>query len=160
VDLLVTFPCSSERYRRIAQRHLARAAELRSWEAQEAARSGRLIHRDSEAWDLLDHAVQGRGVASGPKGQRFAWSVVGNYTDVDTFVEALRSFWEDLLSDDRPPEEAHASPSRYDAILVVYQGEADPTAHAIQIARADPADQRQGLCIRRAAVPFGFSRED
>jgi hypothetical protein len=54
--------------------------------------------RQEEAYNVdavrfLSYAAEGRGVAHGPKGSMFTWGVVGNYTMVSAFVEALRPFW-------------------------------------------------------------------
>jgi hypothetical protein len=72
------------------------------------------------------------GPNPGPKGGLSLWGMVGNHSDAEGFVEHLRPFWADLLS-----EEIEGGPCNHEHVLVFYEMEESEHANAFEIARVD-----------------------
>lgn len=88
----------------VARTHLDRLTSLQEdpFEARDAKR-------------FLKYVAEGHGVGHGPKGQMLTWGSVGNYSDIDAFVEDLCPFWFDLY--------AEAVMFTFDTIVVMMQVE-------------------------------------
>ena len=66
------------------------------------------------------------GTNPGPKGGLSLWGVVGNYTNVNEFVDSLKPFWLDILSNE-------LGPMRFERILVFEEREQEGCAYAYEI---------------------------
>lgn len=88
------------------------------------------VDRDGDEWDrdacrMLEYAAEAKGVALGPKGDMFTWGSVGNYSSADTFVDALRPFFQDLWRE-RVLFDFHT-------VVVMFQQEQHHTGHLFEL---------------------------
>ena len=132
VHINVCFACSNDSISKLAKKHMP----LKNIKAYEASL-------------FLQAFWEGKGINSGPKGDLFTWGIVGNYTDEDEFVNTLRPFWKDLLS------EVDGGPCSFEHILVFVEHEQTKCATAIEIFLTDKDDPKS-LTIKKHKCPFAW----
>lgn len=81
-----------------------------------------------EAHWFLNNLSKRTGTNDGPKGGLSLWGTVGNHTNAEKFVEALRPFWTELLS-----SKTDGGPFDFEHILVFYEPEQSESANAYEI---------------------------
>ena len=84
-----------------------------------------IVDSNEAVWFLQDLAKR-TGKLPGPKGGLSLWGVVGNYTRVQEFVDALKPFWLDILSNE-------LGPCDFERILVFEEREQEGCAYAYEI---------------------------
>lgn len=99
---------------------------------------------DRDAYRMLHYMSEGKGVAYGPKGDMFTWGSVGNYSNVDLFVDALKGFWARLYWDRVVMDS--------DGVVVMFQQEQRPFTKTVEIRSKRP--RNQGLIITEYESPF------
>lgn len=129
VHLSVIFACDqNDAVADLAKRHLTRCAE------SHAPKPGCDICSDGyEARAFLTALSERSGGNPGPKGGLSLWGMIGNYTNGESFVEALRPFWYDLLMGDREHGDAWGGPLDHEHILVFVEHEQSEQAEAFEI---------------------------
>ena len=167
VTLVVTFqalPDEAESVAEVARRHLP-AIEERYRAAEERGLW--------EAVYLLTSIAEGKGFTGGSKWGMFTWGTVGNYVPVDTFVDVLRPFWEELLSI-HADEDGWGGPLPGNTIVVLFESYSAGQAGAVEISfpatrwwwarspsarRTLPPEQKPQLCIKKyERLPFSLVR--
>jgi hypothetical protein len=144
VHLHVCIPCSNHaEIAKIAGEHFARQAskdEDPNWAVREETR-----------W-FLKTISAGSGFNAGPKGGLLLWGTVGNHTNPAEFVNHLKPFWEEILSDHG---EDYRGPMESERILVFYEREQTEAASAYEIFWSDPDSVDRQLVIRHhERLPF------
>jgi len=116
-----------------------------------------------EARLFLQDLSKRTGTNEGPKGGLSLWGIIGNFTKADVFVEALRPFWEELLSrnsgdeDSWEDESSIGFPLSFEHVLVFYEDEGFEAASAYEIGWDDPDAENRKLIIRHhGPLPFAW----
>lgn len=89
-------------------------------------------HGKREAYWYLEELSKRTGQNPGQKGGLSLWGIIGNYTNVEAFIEVLNPFWLDLLSC-----ALEGGPSDYDVVTIFYQPEQTSTANVFVIRLAE-----------------------
>jgi len=132
VHINVCFACDkNEGVAALAEKHLPETEECR------------------EAKWFLEDLAKRTGNNPGPKGGLSTWGMVGNYTDEEEFVEVLRPFWKDLLSD------VDEGPCSFEHVLVFVEHEQTERATAFEIYRDDD-DDAETLTVKKHECPFSW----
>lgn len=127
--------------------HVCFACDENEGVAALAARHREAVGECREAQWFLDDLSKRTGNNPGPKGGLSTWGIVGNYTDGETFVEMLRPFWKELLS------EVEGGPNSFEHVLVFVEPEQSERATAFEIFLADDADP-ETLTVKKHELPF------
>lgn len=115
------------------------------------------LHTMGEEYDkgyarcFLEHLSQRSGRNPGPKGGLSLWGMVANGSGMaEKFVELLKPFWEDLLS-----EKGDGGPCGFEHILVFYEEEQSEAANAYELFWDDEDSPDRQLIIRHhKKLPF------
>lgn len=136
VHINVCFACDkNEGVAMLAKKHLAEIISNKD-ECEEAY------------WFLEDLSMR-TGANKRRKGGLSMWGMIGNYTSGSAFVETLRKFWLDLLSD------VENGPQSFEHILVFVEQEQDERAKAFEIF-LDGEDGHKNLKILEHECPFAW----
>ncbi|MBW4457125.1 MAG: hypothetical protein KME55_33160 [Nostoc indistinguendum CM1-VF10] len=102
---------------------------------------------------FLQNLSERTGQNPGTKGGLSLWGMVGNGSGIaEEFVESLKSFWEDLLS-----EKEDGVPCSFEHILVFYEEEQSEAANAYEIFWDDADSPQRQLVIRHhEKLPFAW----
>ena len=101
---------------------------------------------NTEARLFLQTLASRSGPNDGPKGGLSMWGIVGNYTDEDQFIDALRPFWRALLDD------VDGGPCAIEHVLVFVEHSQARRAAAIEIG----LDQDGMLAVTKHLCPFSW----
>lgn len=105
---------------------------------------------DRAARWFLEALTKRTGDNPGPKGGLSMWGIVGNYTRGESFCEALRPFFEELL------RSGIGGICRHEHILVFEEQEQSESATAYEIMLYDD-DKVGGLVVKRHdKLPFSW----
>jgi len=99
-----------------------------------------------EASGYLRYIIQGKSVATGPKGSLSTWGMVGNYTSHENFVDGLVPFWSDLYKNDDVL-------FKFERIIVFCEPEQSQRAECYEI-RYDA--QQKGVLRAFHSLPFAW----
>lgn len=99
-----------------------------------------------EAKWFLKELSERSGGNAGPKGGVSHWGIIGNYTEVDEFVDFLKPFWTALLG------EVKGGPLSHERIIVLWEREQSEMANAYEIY----LDNDSNLVIDSHECPFAF----
>ncbi|MEM9752110.1 MAG: hypothetical protein AAF916_01865 [Planctomycetota bacterium] len=80
-----------------------------------------------EASEFLKDLSARTGEYSGPRGGLCLWGMVSNHTKAQVFVEVLKPFWIDLLSD------LNGGPLEFERVIVFYEEEQSKSANCYEI---------------------------
>lgn len=126
VHLHVCFACdTNEGVAGLAKKHLPSVSD--DSDGERAAR-----------W-FLEALSTRTGNNPGPKGGLSLWGIVGNYTKAETFCEALRPFWMDLLNG------VDGGPLDFERVLVFEEQEQSDAANAYEIGWDEPDSKTRKL---------------
>jgi hypothetical protein len=107
-----------------------------------------------EARWFLDDLARRTGENPGPKGGLSLWGIIGNHTNAENFVESLRPFWIDLLSDQI---EVEGGPHSFEHVIVFYEEEQSEAANAFEIGWDDENSEERRLVVRHhRKLPFSW----
>lgn len=102
---------------------------------------------NADAARFLRYVVQGKGVANGPRGDMFTWGSVGNYTMIESFVGALRPFWEELYRES----------ALWDFVGILVMSQTEQRAHStiVEISKDRTTPRSElSLIVRSRDTPF------
>jgi len=102
-----------------------------------------------EAKWFLEDLSQRSGKNPGPKGGLLTWGMIGNHTNVGSFVGELKLFWIDLLS-----EKIKGGPHDFERIMVFYEHEQSEAANAFEIYLDE--DTKSLIIKHHARLPFSW----
>lgn len=154
VHLNVTFACdSNDGVAKVAKKYLIDSGydlpdDYSHWPEYDYKKEY-LISKEA-SWFLCDLAKR-IGNNPGPKGGLSTWGIVGNYTDVDDFVDSLKEFWFTLLTEDIP-----GGPHNFEHIIVLYEMEQSEQACAYEIYMDDRKNNIENLIIKHHKLPFAW----
>lgn len=109
----------------------------------------------SEVHQFLDAVINSNCVHMGHKGGLFTWGIVGNYTHVSEFVDALKPFWEGLLLAPDNYQTVEDGPLHHNHILVFEQTEDADSTTAYEISTSPGGNTL--LITQHDNLPFGWS---
>jgi hypothetical protein len=133
VHLHVCFACDrNDGVAALARKHLHRVVSAEDYWNKEVV------------WFLTDLSER-TGPNPGPKGGLSMWGMVGNYSSGETFCEALRPFWQELLAG------VDGGPNQFEHILVFEETEQRERAIAFEISAESGV-----VTIQRHECPFAW----
>lgn len=131
VHLSVVFACNkNDEVAAIAKRHLDKVGDNR------------------EAHSFLEELSRRTGENPGSKGGLSLWGIIGNHTSAERFVDDLRPFWSDLLSDD-----CDGGPCGFEHVIVFYEQEQTEQAKALEIFKDETTEE---LIVKKHKLPFSW----
>lgn len=109
-----------------------------------------------EARWFLEDLSKRSGSNSGTKGGLSLWGMIGNYTRVESFVDALMPFWRDLLSDE---SDEYYGPRDFERVIVFEEHEQSGAANAYEIYWDDPESSGRSLVVKEhERLPFTWGQ--
>lgn len=104
------------------------------------------IEHCNEAEWYLEELSTRKGYNPGPKGGLSMWGIVGNYTSVDEFIDALEPFFLELFK-------TEAGPSDFEHIIVFYEREQSEQAKAYEISYDK---ENHKIDVKEHFLPFAW----
>lgn len=105
--------------------------------------------KSRDAGWYLETLAERTGANDGPKGGVSHWGIVGNYTNLDEFIEDLKPFWEKLLRD-----EIDGGPHMFEHIIILYEAEQSEATTVVEIGIEEITEKF--FVKNHGAMPFAF----